>query len=95
MGGWKMLRRTMSKASAGGSVHLTIHGTGFAIPGENDQPCQLLVTIDGETTEYQPPLTAAREISFCRFGLKPGEHKVRIDVLSGTYCIDGVEIVEA
>lgn len=93
MSSFKNYKRTISKGQAGASVTVRFTGSGFAITGETGGDTLLSVQLDACTpvlTEVYK--TGPREIS-CRFdGLENGAHEARICVISGEYCIDGMQI---
>ncbi len=97
MSSFKNYKRTISKGKAGASVSVSFEGTGFAIFGETEAGAVISVKID-----ENEPFTAniykasSREISF-RYdgrhdGLKNGFHTAKITVISGEYCIDGMQV---
>ncbi|MGN0633558.1 MAG: glycosyl hydrolase family 59 [Oscillospiraceae bacterium] len=93
-GSYKSSNRTSSKGSAGAKASFSFEGTGFAITGESAKDAVISVTIDGKTYEATTLKSGIREISYYKYGLESGAHDVEIEVISGTYNIDGIEIIE-
>lgn len=92
-GGWKYLRRTCSVGMKDACASFTMEGSAFLILGENEQRCQLQVTVDGVQSEYETAAAGPREVALSLFGLPSGRHWVQIKVLSGAFCIDGLEVL--
>ncbi len=94
-GSWKNFNRTNSKGSEGAIASFSFTGTGFTVFGDNNKGSELEITVDGTVVndDFITVKSGSREVSYYKYGLEDGKHTVQIKVLSGSYNIDGVEIV--
>lgn len=95
MSSFSDFNRTESTGSKGASFRFNYTGEGFSIIGAVDEGSKISVTIDGKMVEsgYKTPSAATRNVSYANYNLVNGKYTVVIKVLSGSYCVDAVEIV--
>lgn len=95
MSSYTAYKRTISTGSENASVRIDFEGTGFAVTGANSEEAVISVEIDGASTDdnITTALAGSREISYYHHGLKTGKHTAQITVVSGTFSIDGVEVI--
>ena len=94
MSSFKNYKRTISTAGEGASVTVSFDGTGFALTGETDKDTVISVEIDGGAAETRDVYkTSSRKISCRSDGLENGHHTAKITVVSGTYSVDGMEVI--
>lgn len=94
MSSFKNLKRTISTGEENAVVTVEFDGTGVAITGETKANSVIVPTVDG--VEQQPITvcaTGSREVSYQISGLENGRHTVSIKVSSGTYNVDGMEVI--
>lgn len=78
-------------------THFTLdfEGTGINIFGASSS-AKIRVSVDGEVLgEYTTPSTGNRQTSYWLQGLPYGKHTIKVEVLEGTYTIDGIDTVGA
>lgn len=73
-----------------GIVKFNFTGTGFMLLTLQDNPCKIMVMVDNKQTELTLAQSSERQFAYVLSGLKNGNHKVSIKVLSGELCVDSV-----
>ena len=73
-----------------GIVKFNFTGTGLMLLTLQDDPCKIMVMVDNKQTELTLTQSSERQFAYVLSGLKNGNHKVYIKVLSGKLCVDSV-----
>jgi hypothetical protein len=92
--GFADLNRTMHRLGAGASMSLEFEGSGLTLFGGSGA-ATIAVSVDGgpETTTSIPS-SGSRQATYWLRGLEePGAHTLDVRVVSGTYSVDGVDIL--
>lgn len=69
-------------------------GSGFALVVRQDCDCVLKISIDGKETVVELSQSDGKQIAFWSV-LKSGEHKVQVEVVSGTLSVDSVIVQDS
>lgn len=94
MSSFKNLKRTISTGEEGAVVTVEFDGTGVALTGETKKDAEIIPIVDGvEQTACTTFRTGSREVSYQISGLENGHHTLSIKVVSGTYSVDGMEVI--
>lgn len=95
MSGYSDYKRTISTGSANAEVTIEFVGTGFAVTGKNTDENVIAVEVDGVQVEdsYTAERVGSRKIAYCKHNLEKGKHTAKIIVVSGSFSVDGVEVV--
>ncbi|MBU5423424.1 bacterial Ig-like domain-containing protein [Cellulomonas hominis] len=91
--GYAHLNRTLHVLSAGRSFVLTAAGTGFNLTGATGAARLSVVVDDQPAREVAVGATGDRQTSYWLRGLTDEEHTIRVTVVSGTYTLDGVDVL--
>lgn len=88
--------RSLTKVEKDEYIEFTFDGSGFNLVGQQEQPSQLLVWIDGKQhDEFVTPHTGGDRETNLRIGsLTSDKHSVKIKVLKGQYILDAIEVLE-
>ncbi len=92
---FKNFGRTLSTGSTGDTVSFDFTGTGFAVIGNNEDAV-IEVTVDDVVVEntYTCLVAGNREANYYTYDLEAGSHRVTIQVVSGSFTVDAIEIVD-
>ena len=94
MSSFKNYKRTISKGGEGSSLTVKFYGTGFALTGENAAGTVISVEIDGGEAQISGVYkTGSREIAYHCEGLEKGSHTAKITVATGSFSVDGMEVI--
>ena len=86
-------KRTLSTGTKGGSFEFLFEGTGFAVSGFGDEESAVTVYIDDkEHNTFDSLVCSERQSPVYVFGLENKLHKVRVEVVAGSFSIDSIEI---
>ncbi len=91
--GYAHLNRTLHVLSAGRSFALTASGTGFNLNGATAAARLSVVVDDQPAREVAVGATGDRQTSSWLRGLADEEHTIQVSVLSGTFTLDGVDVL--
>lgn len=91
--GFAYYNRSYTSMPAGSSMEFVVpEGTGFDVFGKSGS-ASIKVTVDGQSTNATTLSAGDRETSFWKEGLANGEHSVKIEVVQGTYQVDGIDLM--
>lgn len=87
-------RSTSTTSAAGATATIAFSGTGVDLIGGNPSGARIRVSVDGQPVEGATlRATSKREAAYSLRGLPDGEHRVVIEVVSGTVVIDGYSVI--
>lgn len=91
--GFAYYNRSYSAMASGSSLEFTVpDGVGFDIFGTSSS-AKISVTVDGNSTTASTVSSGNRETTYWREDLDDGAHTVNIQVTSGTYNVDGINLL--
>ncbi|MFG6503059.1 fibronectin type III domain-containing protein [Microbacterium sp. P05] len=91
--GYAHLNRTQHVLSAGRSAAFDMTGTGFNLLGATGTASLSIVVDDDPPRAVSVGGTGNRQTSYWLRGLTDGAHRVTVTVVSGTFVLDGVDVV--
>lgn len=94
MSSFKNLKRTISTGEENAVVTIEFDGTGVAVTGQTTEGAVIIPTVDGvEQASQTVCKTDSRGVSYQISGLEKGHHTVSLKISSGTYSVDGMEVI--
>lgn len=90
--GFAYYNRSYTTMPAGSSLEFAVpEGIGFDVFG-NSGKADIKVTVDGQNASAATLASGNRETSYWNEGLGDGKHNVKIEVIQGTYKVDGINL---
>ena len=91
---YKNYKRTLFRCAEGSRVTFEFDGTGAALLGNTTNDCVIKVTVDGTVVDEAAalPKSTFRESAYQLSGLESGNHKVELEVITGTLSLDALEV---